>query len=385
MFLTAPTWSGLPLFCPALVSVWGNHHYKQHLFFIGSPKVLQAVLIHDDALLLLSMCCSKGLIYAEESFVKNGRVIGGHNAAPNTWKWQVQWLECLLNCDSDLSLITLKSLWTLSSSGVSSAGLIQWGLLRPHLWRHHHQWNARHDCGSLHPRVWTWFHCFHCVTCILHTMTSVLPCHYFWSRSPLPVMPVRTVSWWASTTCLRRTAVSSTLPWSASPSIPAGTGNSVWGKVTVQQSDSASASQCSTCPICAEMTLPSSNWPSRCMTTGLCPLETFPHLMRRCPISSSVTWLAGESWTVRTFRNAQHLHRRGDIVGVFPFHSFNSHLCCSACGLQTHQVPLCQISCRRLSCLWWRTRSALSMTGGATLPSRPWFAQEVMESFLAAR
>lgn len=59
-------------------------------------KVLPAVLFDDH---ILFMRRPKGLIYAEESFVKNGRVIGGNNAQYNTWQWQVRSSGYILNCD----------------------------------------------------------------------------------------------------------------------------------------------------------------------------------------------------------------------------------------------------------------------------------------------
>lgn len=78
--------------------IWANHDYNQDVLKVFDESA-SGSFVWWPHFLPLFMRRPKGLIYAEESFVKNGRIIGGSNAQYNTWQWQVRPSGYILNCD----------------------------------------------------------------------------------------------------------------------------------------------------------------------------------------------------------------------------------------------------------------------------------------------
>lgn len=156
--ITSPTWLGLCRFCSASVSsitrIVDTRFYILELWLlILEQLVLPAYIV----------MCTKGLTGAAafHHYVHNQRVIGGHDAAPNTWRWQVKPTHVLLliphhaewnHNQFSTVILFICSLFSFLL-GLSSVRLIQWWFLLPLVWRHHHCEFLHHDCSSLHPQV----------------------------------------------------------------------------------------------------------------------------------------------------------------------------------------------------------------------------------------
>lgn len=199
-------------------------------------------------------------------------------------------------------------------------------------------------------------------------------------------MLVHTVWWWASITCSRKKAVSSTSLWKGLPSILAGMVTLAKGKATANRTTSLQPQYwkeicliavINTLILCrndiAILRLAVPVYDNGHVAIGNlpAPYETLPNGFM-CYITG---W--GIMDCMRTPFCTMHCsaHSFAHKISAFPLHSLFS---------QTHQGQSL-ISCRWLPSLWWSTLSALSLTGGAASLLKAWCALEVMESFLAAR